>query len=70
MVFESPHRLLASLEDALAELGDRPAAVARELTKMHEEVLRGPLSALLEELKARPSLKGEFVVVIGTEPVP
>jgi 16S rRNA (cytidine1402-2'-O)-methyltransferase len=66
ILFESPHRLLASLEDALAELGDRPAAIARELTKMHEEVLRGRLSELLAELKGRPSLKGEFVVVIGT----
>jgi 16S rRNA (cytidine1402-2'-O)-methyltransferase len=65
VVFESPHRLLASLEDALAELGDRPAAIARELTKMHEEVLRGQLSELLAELKGRSSLKGEFVVVIG-----
>ncbi len=65
VIFESPHRLLASLEDALAELGDRPAAIARELTKMHEEVLRGRLSELLEDLKSRPSLKGEFVVVIG-----
>lgn len=65
IVFESPHRLLASLEDALAELGDRPAAIARELTKMHEEVLRGPLSELLETLRARPALKGEFVLVLG-----
>lgn len=63
--FESPHRLLPSLEDALTELGDRPAAIGRELTKMHEEVLRGTLSELLEELRKRPSLKGEFVVVIG-----
>ncbi len=63
--FESPHRLLASLADALAELGDRPAAVCRELTKLHEEVLRGPLSALLADLEARPALKGEFVVVVG-----
>lgn len=63
--FESPHRLLASLEDALAELGDRPAAVGRELTKMHEETLRGSLSEILADLKARPALKGEFVVVIG-----
>jgi 16S rRNA (cytidine1402-2'-O)-methyltransferase len=63
--FESPHRLLASLEDALAELGDRPAAIARELTKLHEEVLRGRLAELLAELKGRPALKGEFVVVIG-----
>jgi 16S rRNA (cytidine1402-2'-O)-methyltransferase len=65
VVFESPHRLLASLEDALAELGDRPVAVARELTKLHEEVLRGKLSEVLEALKGRPALKGEFVVVIG-----
>ncbi|HEV7514923.1 MAG TPA: 16S rRNA (cytidine(1402)-2'-O)-methyltransferase [Thermoanaerobaculia bacterium] len=63
--FESPHRLLASLDDALAELGDRPAAVARELTKLHEEVLRGTLSAMRAELGGRPSLKGEFVVVLG-----
>jgi 16S rRNA (cytidine1402-2'-O)-methyltransferase len=52
------------LEDALAEMGDRPAAIGRELTKMHEEVLRGTLSELLEELRKRPSLKGEFVVVV------
>ncbi|MEA2602482.1 MAG: rRNA (cytidine1402-2-O)-methyltransferase [Acidobacteriota bacterium] len=65
VVFESPHRLLASLADALTELGDRPAAIARELTKLHEEVLRGTLSSLLAELQARPALKGEFVLVIG-----
>ncbi|MEE8277305.1 MAG: 16S rRNA (cytidine(1402)-2'-O)-methyltransferase, partial [Thermoanaerobaculia bacterium] len=41
--FESPHRLLASLEDAVRELGDRPAAAARELTKRYEEILRGSL---------------------------
>ncbi len=63
--FESPHRLLASLEDAIEELGDRPAMVARELTKLHEEVLRGPLSSLLKELAARSSLKGEFVWIAG-----
>ncbi len=65
IVFESPHRLLASLEDALAELGDRPAAIARELTQVHEVVVRGPLSELLEALRARPALKGEFVLVVG-----
>jgi len=65
VIFESPHRLLASLEDALAELGDRPAAVARELTKLHEEVLRGTFSEVLEKLKGRPALKGEFVLVVG-----
>jgi 16S rRNA (cytidine1402-2'-O)-methyltransferase len=65
ILFESPHRLIPSLEDALAELGDRPVAVARELTKLHEEILRGKLSEVLEELRGRAALKGEFVVVIG-----
>lgn len=65
VLFESPHRLLAGLEDATAVFGDRPAAVARELTKMHEEILRGDLSQLRETLARRDSLKGEFVIVIG-----
>jgi 16S rRNA (cytidine1402-2'-O)-methyltransferase len=65
VVYESPHRLLASLDDALAELGDRPAAAARELTKLHEELLRGRLSELHARLAERPALKGEFTLVIG-----
>lgn len=65
VVYESPHRLLASLADALEVLGNRPAAVARELTKLHEEVLRGPLDEALATLRERPSLKGEYVVVLG-----
>lgn len=65
--FESPHRLLASLGDVLTELGDRPAAVCRELTKLHEETLRGTVAEILGLLKTRSSLKGEFVVVIGRE---
>ena len=63
--FESPHRLLASLGDAIDELGDRPAVLGRELTKLHEEALRGSLGELLELLRARPALKGEFVLVVG-----
>jgi 16S rRNA (cytidine1402-2'-O)-methyltransferase len=63
--FESPHRIVASLDDALAELGNRPAAVSRELTKLHEETLRGPLSVLLADLRERAAIKGEFVVVVG-----
>ncbi len=64
--FESPHRLLASLADAEAELGgERPAAVCRELTKLHEEVLRGTLFELRRELGERASVKGELVVVVG-----
>ena len=66
--FESPHRLLSCLSDALAELGDRPATACRELTKLHEEVLRGPLSELHATLSKRAALKGEFVVVVGKPP--
>jgi 16S rRNA (cytidine1402-2'-O)-methyltransferase len=69
--FESPHRLLASLDDAVAELGDRPAALARELTKLHEEVLRGTLGALRQVVGERGAVKGEVVLVIGRpEPGP
>jgi 16S rRNA (cytidine1402-2'-O)-methyltransferase len=62
--FESPKRVRATLAEALEVLGDRPAAVARELTKLHEEVLRGSLSELTAALGAA-TLKGEIVVVIG-----
>jgi 16S rRNA (cytidine1402-2'-O)-methyltransferase len=65
--YESPHRLLPSLADARAELGDRPAAVCRELTKLHEEVLRGRLSEIEAELAARPAVKGEIVLVVGKD---
>lgn len=65
VVFESPHRLLASLDDALAELGNRPAAIGRELTKIHEEVLRGTLGELRRRLAERDRLRGEFVLVIA-----
>lgn len=65
VVFESPHRLLASLADAVAELGDRPAAIGRELTKLHEEVLRGRLTEIAAMLRDRPAVKGELVLVIA-----
>ena len=65
VLFESPHRLLASLDDAAIELGNRRAAIGRELTKLHEEVLHGRLSELRETLAARPALKGEFTLVIA-----
>jgi 16S rRNA (cytidine1402-2'-O)-methyltransferase len=65
VVFESPHRILRSLEDFVETLGDRPMAVARELTKMHEEVLRGTASEVLSRLRRRPSIKGEFTIVFA-----
>lgn len=62
--YESPHRIGKSLQDALNVLGDRPACLARELTKLHEEFLRGKLSELLTIVSAR-TMKGEMVLVIG-----
>jgi len=60
--FEAPHRLVASLADIHACLGDRPIAVCRELTKLHEEVFRGTVS----EARARfTAPRGEFTLVIA-----
>ncbi len=65
VLFESPNRLAACLADAARVLGPRPAAIARELTKLHEEVRRGPLDALATALAAEPAPKGELVLVVG-----
>lgn len=64
VLFESPKRLAATLTAAVEVLGDRPGAIARELTKLHEEVLRGRLSEL-RDLVGGTVVKGEVVVVIG-----
>jgi 16S rRNA (cytidine1402-2'-O)-methyltransferase len=61
--YESPYRLLAFLDDALTVYGDRPAAIANDLTKLYEQLRRGALSSLRAELTGVP-LKGEFIVVI------
>ncbi len=63
--FEAPHRLGASLADLAALLGARPAAVARELTKLFEEVRRAPLTELAEHYARHPDVKGEIAIVIG-----
>lgn len=61
--YETPHRLVRSLNDCAEVLGDRPAAVARELTKIHEEFARGTLSELSGRFAAG-TVKGEIVLVI------
>ena len=61
--FESPHRILESLEDLLSLLGPRPAALARELTTMHEEVRRGSLEDLVASVAQDPP-RGEITLVI------
>ena len=62
--YEAPHRLIESLADAREMLGNRRAAVARELTKMYEEFLRGTLDELLAQLREKPP-RGEITVVIA-----
>ncbi|KQT84484.1 16S rRNA (cytidine(1402)-2'-O)-methyltransferase [Methylobacterium sp. Leaf466] len=67
VLFESPHRLPEMLADAVAILGPaRPAAVARELTKLYETIRRGTLGSLAETFAEEGAPKGEVVVVIGT----
>jgi len=63
--YEAPGRLAETLADLALELGDRPAAVARELTKLHEEVRRGPLEALAAEYSMSGARRGEIVIVVG-----
>lgn len=63
LFYESPTRLRESIRDMASVLGDRKAVVARELTKIHEEILRGTLGTLLEFLSAR-EVKGEVVVLV------
>ena len=65
VAFEAPRRLVAALRDALATLGDRPACVARSLTKPHERYQRGPLSKLITELETEDEVRGESTLVIG-----
>ena len=64
VAFEAPHRLEAALADLQESLGDRPAAAARELTKLHEEVARGRISELRALFKERVP-RGEFTLVVG-----
>jgi 16S rRNA (cytidine1402-2'-O)-methyltransferase len=64
VLYEAPHRVRETLLDALEVLGNRQAALARELTKLHEEFLRGSLSELSERLAAQEA-RGELVLVIA-----
>jgi len=61
--YESPNRVLKTLQELLELAGDREAAAARELTKAHEEVVRGKLSSIIEHFRNKPP-KGEFTIVL------
>jgi len=62
--YESPNRILKTLDAVKDTLGERTVVVARELTKIHEEFLFGCVSDVIEKLSSYPSIKGEFVVLV------
>lgn len=66
--YEAPHRLMATLKDMREVLGDRNVVVAREVTKIHEEFIRGSISSVLEHLKGRV-IKGEITLIVD-KPLP
>jgi 16S rRNA (cytidine1402-2'-O)-methyltransferase len=65
VLFEATGRVAETLEAVRAVLGNRRISIARELTKLHEEVMRGSADELLEKLAARPALKGEITLVVA-----
>jgi len=68
LAFEAPHRLLGTLEDVERILGDREISIARELTKLHEEIWRGRVSQARDHFSAQPP-RGEFTLVVtGSAP--
>ena len=63
--FESPHRIIETLHDLATALPGRAVAVTRELTKLHEEVLRGQAQEIAAQLAARAAVKGEITLLVG-----
>jgi 16S rRNA (cytidine1402-2'-O)-methyltransferase len=61
--YESPHRILKTLEEIRTTFGERNVVVARELTKKFEEIVRGPISSVLASLTSKPT-RGEYVLVV------
>ena len=64
VLYESPHRILKTLDDLRNAVGDRDAVIGREMTKRFEEILRGTLSTLHESFSSR-AIKGEFVIIVA-----
>ncbi len=62
--YEAPHRIVDTLEDVAEVMGDRHVVVAREVTKLHEEFLRGRCNEVLDELRRRDKVKGEITLII------
>jgi 16S rRNA (cytidine1402-2'-O)-methyltransferase len=70
ILYESSHRILETLSDIAEIFGKRPIVVARELTKLHEEFLRGTAGEIHPQLAQRGSIKGEFTILIGKSETP
>ena len=68
--YEAPHRIVETLEAVEQVLGPRPVVVARELTKIHEEFVRGDVAAVREQLAGRGDVKGEITLLIGRSIAP
>lgn len=71
--YEAPHRITETLQELVETFGDPEIVLTRELTKMHEEFLRGKASEVLADLQRRPSIKGEMTLLVGkpcAAPVP
>jgi 16S rRNA (cytidine1402-2'-O)-methyltransferase len=61
--YEAPHKIIKTIEDMLEVFGDRRAVITRELTKIHEETIRGNLSDILKHLQ-EGTIKGEFTIIL------
>jgi 16S rRNA (cytidine1402-2'-O)-methyltransferase len=70
LFYEAPHRIVETLGDVERVLGPRPVVVARELTKVHEEFVRGSVAEVRAQLESRPSVKGEITLLIGRAAAP
>jgi len=69
IVYETPHRVIDALADVVVVFGpEQRIVLARELTKLHEEFLRGTASEVLAELRSRPSVRGEMVLLFAGGP--
>ena len=63
--YESPKRVLSLLNEVIDVMGDRRSVLAREITKLHEEIIRGRLSEIVEQLKVRSDIKGECTLLVA-----
>ena len=64
ILYEAPHKLIKTLEDIQRNMGNINCVIARELTKIHEEFTRGDINSILEEIKRKEAIKGEYILLL------